>query len=311
MAHDGTPTTGMDSPAAPAAPEGEAPRALVESRLAAWLAPVAGALHANRACAWRRRADPADSAGRRSRAPIYYNIIRRGLLSWIGLQDTITRCGAVAPARRESDRRLPRRPLEPRCRRAVPARRSVHRRARAGSHHGAAGLAGAAPVVMVVAPWPVGAVWSLVPAVLKAYHGVNEIVTTLMMSFLGISVGERPHQAALRRSHGTTVPQTDDPRDRRPAAAAFRHHHQCRESIVGLAVILFIHWLMTRTAFGLRLRVVGANPQGGGACGAPARRALMVDGVRAQRRPRGPRRLRSKFSASGAMCGPTGTRPTA
>ncbi|MEM8855435.1 MAG: ABC transporter permease, partial [Pseudomonadota bacterium] len=33
-----------------------------------------------------------------------------------------------------------------------------------------------------------GAVWSLLPALLKAYQGVNEIITTLMMTFLGISL---------------------------------------------------------------------------------------------------------------------------
>src|SRR5690606_35362347 len=33
----------------------------------------------------------------------------------------------------------------------------------------------------------VAMVWSLVPALLRAYQGVNEIITTLMMSFLGVS----------------------------------------------------------------------------------------------------------------------------
>ena len=34
----------------------------------------------------------------------------------------------------------------------------------------------------------VGALWSLAPAMLKARYGVNEIITTLMMSFLGVSL---------------------------------------------------------------------------------------------------------------------------
>ena len=45
--------------------------------------------------------------------------------------------------------------------------------------------------------------------------------------------------------------------------------------IVGLVVILFIHWLMTRTSFGLRLRLVGANPRAAVHVGLPLG-ALMV-----------------------------------
>ncbi|MFP3435894.1 hypothetical protein SB781_39715, partial [Paraburkholderia sp. SIMBA_061] len=31
--------------------------------------------------------------------------------------------------------------------------------------------------------------------------------------------------------------------------------------VIALAAILLVHWVMTRTAFGLKLRVVGANPR--------------------------------------------------
>jgi simple sugar transport system permease protein len=33
-----------------------------------------------------------------------------------------------------------------------------------------------------------GAVWTIVPAVLKARYGTNEIITTLMMSFIGVDL---------------------------------------------------------------------------------------------------------------------------
>ena len=74
----------------------------------------------------------------------YYNIVRRGLLSWIGPAGHHHPLRAAAAARCEPDRRLPRGPLEPRHRRPVPACRGDRRRAGAGSRHGAAGLAGAA-----------------------------------------------------------------------------------------------------------------------------------------------------------------------
>ena len=56
------------------------------------------------------------------------------------------------------------------------------------------------PVLVGIVPWSiaitlslivacaVAAAWSLIPAFLKASYGINEIITSLMMSFLGTSL---------------------------------------------------------------------------------------------------------------------------
>ena len=135
----------------------------------------------------------------------YYNIIRRGLLSWIGLQDTITRCAPLLLLGASL---------------IVAFRAGLWNLGVDGQFLLAAVFAAALapalvtvlpvwlvlPLVMVVA-MAVGAVWSLVPAVLKAYHGVNEIVTTLMMSFW----------ASARRTSSSSCPSTiPPPQCRRP-----------------------------------------------------------------------------------------------
>ena len=43
-------------------------------------------------------------------------------------------------------------------------------------------------VVMLAIAAAVGALWSVIPALLKAYYSINEIITTLMMSFIGVGV---------------------------------------------------------------------------------------------------------------------------
>ena len=65
---------------------------------------------------------------------------------------------------------------------------------------GAALTAGFAPSLLdSLGVWPmliattliaalIGAAWTIIPAVLRGRYGVNEIVTTLMMSFIGIGV---------------------------------------------------------------------------------------------------------------------------
>ncbi|WP_420410125.1 putative B6 ABC transporter permease subunit 2 [Hoeflea sp.] len=104
----------------------------------------------------------------------------------------------------------------------------------------------------------VGAVWSVIPALLKAYQGVNEIITTLMMSFLGVLLASTLVKL-LFRDPATTVPQTRTlpVEDRLP-----RLFDTSISSglIWGLVAVLLVHFMMTRTAFGLRLRMVGANP---------------------------------------------------
>ncbi|GAB4064655.1 ABC transporter permease [Ancylobacter sonchi] len=105
----------------------------------------------------------------------------------------------------------------------------------------------------------VGAVWSLLPALLKAYQGVNEIITTLMMTFLGVSFANVLVKLAFR-DPATTVPQTRTliVADRLP-----RLFDTTVSSglIIGLVAIVAVHLLMTRTSFGLKLRIVGANPR--------------------------------------------------
>lgn len=102
-----------------------------------------------------------------------------------------------------------------------------------------------------------GAIWALVPAFLRAYQGVNEIITTLMMNFLGISFASVLVKLAFL-DPSTTVPQTRTlPVDARlPSLFGTTISSGL---IVGLVAIILVHYMMTRTAFGLRLRVVGGN----------------------------------------------------
>ncbi|NMG37780.1 ABC transporter permease [Chelativorans sp. ZYF759] len=105
----------------------------------------------------------------------------------------------------------------------------------------------------------VAMIWSLVPALLRAYQGVNEIITTLMMSFLGVSFANVLVKLVFL-DPATTVPQT------RTLPVADRLPRLFETTVTsgllfGLATIVIVHLVMTRTAFGLKLRIVGANPR--------------------------------------------------
>jgi ABC-type uncharacterized transport system permease subunit len=103
----------------------------------------------------------------------------------------------------------------------------------------------------------VGALWSVIPAVLKARYGVNEIITTLMMSFLGTSLANVLIKLVLR-DPDTTVPQTRSlpVDDRLPRLFGTTIHGGL---VLAVLAVIAVHFMMSRTAFGLRLQVLGAN----------------------------------------------------
>lgn len=105
----------------------------------------------------------------------------------------------------------------------------------------------------------IGALWSVLPALLKAWQGINEIITTLMMSFLGVSFANVLVKLAFL-DPATTTPQTRT----LPVDARLPRLFDTTVSsglIIGLVMVVLVHLMMTRTAFGMRLRVVGANPR--------------------------------------------------
>ncbi len=105
----------------------------------------------------------------------------------------------------------------------------------------------------------VGAAWTIVPALLKARYGTNEIITTLMMSFIGIDLAnyliKGPFQDPTVNIPQTRVIELDK---MLPAIPGTRIHIGL---LVAFGAILVAHFMLTRSAWGLRLRIMGANPR--------------------------------------------------
>lgn len=112
---------------------------------------------------------------------------------------------------------------------------------------------------LFIVGFAVAAIWSVIPAVLKAWYGINEIISTLMLTFIGLRFS-----AFLVKEYfydrDTTVPQTRvlAVAERLPRMFSSRVHIGL---IVGLVAVIAVHFLMRNTAFGLRLRIVGMNPK--------------------------------------------------
>lgn len=187
----------------------------------------------------------------------YYGyVLHRGLLTWSGLQETFTR---MAPLLLIASGLI------------VAFRAGIWNLGGDGQFLLAAVITAAlGPALVDILPrslvivtcmivsFAVAALWSLIPAILKARFGVNEIITSMMMSFLGASFANVLIKL-LFWDPATTVPQTRTlaVEDRLPRIYETTIHSGV---LIGIVVVILVHLMMTRTAFGLKLQVVGANP---------------------------------------------------
>ena len=129
----------------------------------------------------------------------------------------------------------------------------------------AAGVA-ALPLASLGAGWPVacllasaagGAVWAVVPAWLRARHGVLEVISTIMMNFLAMQLVSYLVRGPMQEpTH--IYPQTATIAEgARLALVPGTRLHAGYAIALALAAVLF--FVLRHTAIGFRIRMVGAN----------------------------------------------------
>lgn len=128
-------------------------------------------------------------------------------------------------------------------------------------------------VVLFLLAMAAGAVWTIIPALLKAYYQTNEIITTLMMSFIGVGLAnilvKGPFQDPAVNIPQTRVIAIDH---MLPSIPGTRIHVGV---LFALVVALVAHVVLTRSSFGLRLHILGSNPRAAAHVGINVRRLIV------------------------------------
>jgi simple sugar transport system permease protein len=131
----------------------------------------------------------------------------------------------------------------------------------------------------LVAGFAGGAFWGAVPGALKAYFGVNEILSTVMMNAIAVQIMNfllrgpmiDPAQAEL----ASQIPQTAplDVAFRLPRLVPTRLH---LGAALAIALAILVYILLFRTTLGYRIRAVGQNPDAARYGGIRVRRQIVI-----------------------------------
>jgi ABC-type uncharacterized transport system permease subunit len=115
--------------------------------------------------------------------------------------------------------------------------------------------------LMFLAGFLAGALWGIIPAVLKVRFGVNEVISTLMLNYVAAELLTLLIVGPWKGSTQQGFPYTDDLQGAAVLSliGATRIHYPTLIVAVAAALILFV--LVYSTRFGYELRVVGENPE--------------------------------------------------
>ena len=125
-----------------------------------------------------------------------------------------------------------------------------------------------------------GAIWGGIPGALKAYLGVNEILSTIMLNLVAVQLFNYLLRAPLMDPRqielGTRIPQTkrlSENADLPVLIAGTRLHLGVVVALLAAGVTWFFLW---RTTTGYRVRAVGASAPAARYAGMPVKRMTML-----------------------------------
>lgn len=148
-----------------------------------------------------------------------------------------------------------------------------------------AGLVGIAPlpvppivhiILAILAGAVVAGCWGLLPAYLRAYRGVNEVVTTIMMNYVAqFFTSWMVHDPQPMAEPGAFFPMSRilAPTARLPILMTGSSLHP--GFIIGITACILFFLIIRFTPFGFRTRMLGANPEAARYAGVNVKRQIL------------------------------------
>jgi ABC-type uncharacterized transport system permease subunit len=135
---------------------------------------------------------------------------------------------------------------------------------------------------MMVAGFLAGAVWGLIPGLLKARLNVNEIITTLMMNYIALSWNyfwifgvwsEGGFEMSKVFPKTAWLPRLADYARQAPILRGLTTHLGL---LFGLLATVGVWYILTRSKWGYEIRLIGDNPNAARYAGIPVARNIVL-----------------------------------
>ena len=138
-----------------------------------------------------------------------------------------------------------------------------------------------------------GAIWGAIPGALKAYYGVNEILSTIMLNVVAVQLMNYllrgPLIDPLEVERGTRIPQTERLMESADLPRLFGSGRFHIGPLIAVLAAVVAYILLWRTPIGYRIRAVGLNASASRYAGIPVKRTVVL-----------------ALTMSGALCGLAG-----
>ncbi len=130
-------------------------------------------------------------------------------------------------------------------------------------------------VLMAIVGVAMGAFWVGLAGALRYYRGVNETISTLLLTYIGIAIMNFFVEGALRDLTNPNKPST------KPLGDAYMVGKIPGTDVhwglaFGVVIAVALHILMTRTTFGFAARITGGNARAALAQGLPVGKLIVI-----------------------------------
>jgi simple sugar transport system permease protein len=120
-----------------------------------------------------------------------------------------------------------------------------------------------------------GGLWGAIPGYLKAFHGINEVIITLLMNYVGIDLVAYFVSGPMM-AEGAPYPYSPEIREGLWLPILMPRTDAHLGVAVGLAIALILMVVFRYTAFGFSLNTIGKNPTAAHYAGIAVRRNVFL-----------------------------------
>ena len=120
-----------------------------------------------------------------------------------------------------------------------------------------------------------GALWAAVPALLKAYRDLNEVIVTLLMNYVAINLVSYAVSGPLM-APGAPYPYSEEISDSLHLPIFMEHTDAHIGALVAVVIAVGVFLVLRYTTYGYALGTVGSNPHAARYAGISVRRQIMI-----------------------------------